>query len=194
MSTLFYGGRIFLENGRILENGSVLVEDDRIARVSESEIPVPQDTNLVSLSGCTLLPGFIDCHVHLCMDSSLDTFGSLAAMPEPLVALKAAQAAAETLRAGITSIRDLGGKNGIDLVLREAIKEGIIPGPRMQAAGRMICMTGGTGWLLGREADGADEVRKAVREQLKSGADVIKIMATGGVLTSGVEPGQTQYT
>ena len=193
-ATLFINGRIFIGDGRVIDRGGVLVEGERITRVGRGDPPGPRGARTVSLEGCTLLPGFIDCHVHLCMDAALDTFDALQAAPDPLVALKGAEHALRTLRAGITSVRDLGGKNGVDLVLRDAVRNGVIPGPRMQAAGRMVCMTGGTGWPVGRQADGPDEVRKAVREELKAGADVLKIMATGGVLTRGVDPGSTQFT
>jgi imidazolonepropionase-like amidohydrolase len=96
------------------------------------------------------------------------------------------------LEAGITTARDLGGVNYIELAVRDLIKSGEIPGPRLLCAGKQITMTGGQGWTIGRESDGADDVRKAVREQLKAGADLIKLMATGGVLTPGVEPGAAQ--
>ena len=99
----------------------------------------------------------------------------------------------KTLRAGVTSVRDMGGKDGIDLGIRDAIRSGLIPGPRMLASGRPICITGGQSWRFGREADGPDEVLKASREQIKAGADWVKFMATGGVLTPGVEPGSAQF-
>jgi imidazolonepropionase-like amidohydrolase len=88
----------------------------------------------------------------------------------------------------------MGGRAGIDLALRDAINSGIIVGPRILASGHLICMTGGHGWPLGREADGPDEVRKAAREQLKAGADLVKFMSTGGILTPGVTPGSPQLT
>ena len=91
-------------------------------------------------------------------------------------------------------MRDLGGREYVELAVRRAIAEGHFPGPRILAAGRPICMTGGHGSFLGREADGPDDARKAVREQLKAGADVIKLIATGGVMTPGVEPGSSQLT
>jgi len=108
--------------------------------------------------------------------------------------LKAAEAARQTLMAGVTTIRDMGGKDGIDLGLRQAIDSGLIPGPRMLVSGRLICMTGGHGWQLGQEANGPDEVRRAAREQIKVGADIVKLMATGGVMTPGVQPGSEQFT
>src|SRR5262249_49879118 len=87
-----------------------------------------------------------------------------------------------------------GGREYCELGVRRAIQDGWIPGPRILAAGRPICMTGGHGHWLAREADGPDDARRAVREQLKAGADVIKIIATGGVMTTGVEPGSPQLT
>ncbi|NLY73411.1 MAG: amidohydrolase family protein, partial [Tissierellia bacterium] len=98
------------------------------------------------------------------------------------------------LEAGTTFFRDLGGPHGVDLDLRDAVNEGIIEGPGFLAAGKVVTMTGGHGWFMGREADGVDETRKAAREQLKAGSDVIKIMATGGVMTKGVEPGSPQLS
>jgi imidazolonepropionase-like amidohydrolase len=108
--------------------------------------------------------------------------------------LGAVQRVAKILRAGITTVRDLGGYKYAEITLRDAIARGELPGPRMLCAGSLITMTGGHGWDIGIEADGPDEVRKAVRENLKHGADCIKIMATGGVLTPGVEPGSAQLS
>jgi imidazolonepropionase-like amidohydrolase len=91
-------------------------------------------------------------------------------------------------------VRDLGGREYVEIAVRRAIQDGLIDGPRIVAAGRPVCMTGGHGHWLAREADGPDDARRAVREQLKAGADVIKIIATGGVMTPGVEPGSPQLT
>jgi imidazolonepropionase-like amidohydrolase len=123
-----------------------------------------------------------------------DSFKVIMSESDATTALRAAVHAKKTLESGVTTVRDMGGKNYIDLALRDAIAGGMIPGPRMLASGRPVVMTGGHGWPMAREADGPDEVRKAVREQLKAGADVIKLMATGGVMTPGVEPGSPQLT
>ncbi|MEJ2523411.1 MAG: patatin-like phospholipase family protein, partial [Gammaproteobacteria bacterium] len=95
---------------------------------------------------------------------------------------------------GLARLQGCCGINGIDLELRQAVNSGLTPGPRMLASGRLICMTGGHGWQFGREADGPDDVRRAAREQIKAGADIVKLMATGGVMTPGVEPGSEQLT
>jgi imidazolonepropionase-like amidohydrolase len=128
------------------------------------------------------------------MDASPNPMAALAAESDVMVTLKGAENAGKTLAAGVTTVRDLGGKNGIDLGLKQAIESGLTQGPRMLVAGRLICMTGGHGWPIGREADGPEEVRRAAREQIKAGADLVKFMATGGVLTPSVEPGSPQLT
>jgi len=153
----------------------------------------PSGTEL-RLDGLSLLPGLINCHVHLCLGAEADPVRPLLDDPPALTALKAALRARQTVEAGVTTVRDLGGKDYVELSVRRAIADRLVPGPRVLAAGRGICMTGGHGWWFGREADGPDDVRKAVREQLKMGADVIKIFATGGVMTPGVEPGSPQLT
>jgi len=194
MTTAFVDGLIFVGDGRILEHATVLVDGDRIVKLTEGDIPIPKETLKVPLAGRTLLPGLIDCHVHLCLDGSADPITSSMGEPPAINTLKAAQFARETLMAGVTSVRDLGGQDGVDFSIRDAIRSGLIPGPRMLASGRMICMTGGHGWQIGREADGPDGVRKAAREQIKAGADLLKFMATGGIMTPGVEPGSEQFT
>lgn len=194
MITAFVDGPVFVGDGRILEHATVLVDGERIMKVAEGNVPIPKDAIKIPLDGRTLLPGFIDCHVHFCLDSTADPVTSSMREPLPLTTLKAAKFARQTLMAGVTSVRDLGGKDGIDLTIRDAIRSGLILGPRMLASGRMICMTGGHGWPMGQEADGPDEVMKAAREQIKAGVDVVKFMATGGVMTPGVEPGSEQFT
>jgi imidazolonepropionase-like amidohydrolase len=171
---------------------SVVVERGVITAVVE-DARAPRG-NGVDLAGHTLLPGLINSHVHLCLGAEADPARPMREEPLALTAIKALLRARETARAGVTTVRDLGGREYAELAARRAIQEGLIDGPRIVAAGRPVCMTGGHGHWLGREADGPDDARKAVREQLKAGADVIKIIATGGVLTPGVEPGSPQMT
>jgi imidazolonepropionase-like amidohydrolase len=171
---------------------SVVVEKGIITAVVE-DARAPRG-NGVDLAGHTLLPGLINCHVHLCLGAEADPVRPLREEPLGLTAIKALLRARETARAGVTTVRDLGGREYVEIAVRRAIQEGLIDGPRIVAAGRPVCMTGGHGHWLAREADGPDDARKAVREQLKAGADVIKIIATGGVMTPGVEPGSPQLT
>ena len=171
---------------------SVVVEKGVITAVVE-DARAPRGHG-VDLAGHTLLPGLINSHVHLCLGAEADPARAMREEPLALTAIKALLRARETARAGVTTVRDLGGREYAELAARRAIQERLIDGPRIVAAGRPVCMTGGHGHWLGREADGPDDARKAVREQLKAGADVIKIIATGGVLTPGVEPGSPQMT
>lgn len=195
MATVLRNGTIIVGNGLVHEGGTIIVEGGSIAYAG----PAPRGSvsgkdAVLDLKGKTVLPGLIDCHVHLCLDGSPDPMSRLLTESVPVVALKMARNARLTLEGGMTTIRDLGGRDYVDLAIRDGIRSGLIPGPRMLCSGKAICMTGGHGWQFGREADGVDGVRAAVREQLKAGVDLVKLMATGGILTEGVEPGSTQYT
>jgi imidazolonepropionase-like amidohydrolase len=194
MAIAFVDGVVVVGDGRVLEHATVLVSGEKIVKVAEGNISIPKDAKKIPMDGQVLLPGFIDSHIHICFDSSPDPMTSALSESQTMTTLKAAKAAKQTLLAGITSIRDMGGKDGIDLGLRQAINSGLIPGPRMLASGKLICMTGGHGWQVGLEVNGVDAVRRAAREQIKAGVDIVKLMATGGVLTPAVEPGSEQLT
>jgi imidazolonepropionase-like amidohydrolase len=170
----------------------VVVEGGRITAVVDAA-QAPRGER-VDLAGHTLLPGLINCHVHLCLGAEADPVRPLRDEPASITVIRALLRARETVEAGVTTVRDLGGRDYVEMAVRRAIMEGWAPGPRILAAGKAICMTGGHGWWIGRETDGPDDARKAVREQLKAGADVIKLIATGGVMTPGVEPGASQLT
>ncbi|MBX5490832.1 MAG: amidohydrolase family protein [Chloroflexi bacterium] len=169
----------------------VVIEGGRITAVGKG---CSAAQTVLDCRGLTVMPGLIDCHVHLSVTGGPD-FLREARDPLAFVAWRAAKHARDTLQAGFTTVRSLGDRDYVTVHLREAVAEGLVEGPRIVTAGLPICMTGGHGWLFGsREADGADGVRQAVREQLKAGADVIKLIATGGVLTPGVQPGAPQLT
>ncbi len=171
---------------------AVVVEGRRIAWIGpEGSAPDTAAENVVDGGGRTVLPGLINCHVHLTADGAPDLFAQAAGDTVPSATLRAAQSARVTLQSGVTTVRDCGAADDIVVELAKAIDRGLVPGPRVQAAGRVITMTGGHGHFIGREADGPDEVRKATRAEIKAGAAVIKVMATGGVLTPGVSPTQT---
>jgi imidazolonepropionase-like amidohydrolase len=190
---------LVLTNATILDGQSagplsartVVVEGGRIAAVQDEP---SRGVRSIDLGGLTLLPGLINCHVHLCLGAEPDPARSAAADPLALTALKAAARARAAVEAGVTTVRDLGGREYVELSVRDAVRSGLVSGPRILAAGKGICMTGGHGWWMGREADGPDDVRRAVREQLKAGVDVVKVLATGGVMTPGVEAGAPQLT
>ena len=194
MTTAFIDGSVLTGTGEVLEHATVLVENDKILKVANGDINIPPGATKIPLKGRTLLPGLIDSHIHICIDGSPDPVNTAFRESPTTMTLKAARFASQTLMAGVTTVRDMGGKNGIDLGIKEAINSGMIPGPRMLVSGQLICMTGGHGWQIGLEANGPDEVRRAAREQIKAGADIIKLMATGGVMTPSVEPGSEQFT
>src|SRR5690348_13767760 len=161
------GGRLIDGTGaQPVENVTILVRDGRIASVLEGPLQnVEPDTQFMDLRGRTVLPGLINAHIHIMMDSGPDpTKGVSQPNGMPKALLGAVQRSAKILRAGITTVRDLGGYKYAEIALRDAIARGELPGPRMLCAGSVITMTGGHGWDIGIEADGVDEVRKAVRE------------------------------
>jgi imidazolonepropionase-like amidohydrolase len=171
---------------------ALMVEGSRIAWIGPvGSAPSTAPENVVDGGGRTVLPGLINCHVHLTADGAPDLFAQAAGDTVPLATLRAARSALITLQSGVTTVRDCGAADDVVVELAKAIGRGLVPGPRVQAAGRVITMTGGHGHFIGREADGPDEVRKATRAEIKAGAGVIKVMATGGVLTPGVSPTQT---
>ncbi len=179
---------------KIDEGIDIVIEGGIIKEIGKNIEDIKyKDAEKLDLSGKYLLPGLINSHVHLFLDGSVNVMASLQE-DAGVKLLKAANFAYDFLKSGVTTVRDLGGVNYLDLSLREAINRGIIDGPRYLVSGKPIVMTGGHGYFFAREADGPDEVRKAARENLKKGVDVLKFMATGGVLTPGVEPGSPQLT
>ncbi|CAP40431.1 metal-dependent hydrolase family protein [Bordetella petrii] len=191
---LFTGGNVFDGQGGLLAGQAVLVEDGRIARVAPAGQFEGYAGQRVDTTGMTLLPGLADCHVHLVFTGSADPHAQMSRQGPAQITLTALENAQAALRGGITAVRDCGGKDYLEFGVRDAIARGVFAGPTIKAAGRMICMTGGHGNRTGRVADGCDEVVKAVREQVHAGCDLVKIMATGGVMTPGVNPMDAHYS
>ncbi|HEV2739236.1 MAG TPA: amidohydrolase family protein [Candidatus Elarobacter sp.] len=173
------------------ENVTVVVDGGRIAGTASSD----QDTDAErTYEARSVVPGLINSHVHLEVNGEPDTQTFFLIRTPTERTLDAARNARLALEAGVTTVRDLGGSESNAIALRDAIASGQHTGPTIVPAGRAICMTGGHGFFLGREADGPWDVRKAVREQRKAGATCIKLIATGGVLTKGAVPGQDQLS
>ncbi len=194
MTKMFSGGLVFDGEHTLLEGHGVVVAGDHIAGVA----PIGEfdgfDGDRIDTAGATLLPGLFDCHVHLVHDGAADPFARMERMSDAEITLLALQNAQRNLRGGITSVRDCGGKDYLEFAVRDACNAKLFSGPTVRAAGRMICMTGGHGNRIGRIADGVDDVVKAVREQVHAGSDLIKLMATGGVMTPGVNPEDAHYS
>jgi len=192
-SYLFTGGRVLDAEAGVLRDGlDVLVSGDRIVAVAPS-VDAPSDTIEVSLGGRTLMPGLIDCHVHVVAET-LDLWSNMIA-PSSLAALRSARVMNEALLRGFTTLRDLG---GADHGLVRAVEEGLIAGPRLVICGKGLTTTGGHADLrkrtddrpglfsdrtgsMGLIVDGVDNVRTACRTLIKEGAHFIKVMANGGV-------------
>jgi len=178
--------------------GDVVVVDGGVIRAigpadHPSVVRAMAGARVVKCEGKTLLPGLIDCHVHVSLRGQ--AFGpALAAEPPEVTALNAAANARELLCRGVTTVRDVGSKDRVAIALRDAVARGDLPGPRIVASGQLIAMTGGHGDLIARQADGPEEVRRAAREQIRAGADWIKVMASGGVLKVGEEPGSPELS
>jgi imidazolonepropionase-like amidohydrolase len=188
-TTLLRSGFAWGAGSRSFEAGiDILIEGDRIA-ARASRLEPPAGAMVIDCAGRYVLPGLIDCHVHLTSGGAPAELNAIRALSPATLALRAARHAEATLRAGFTTVRDLGAPHHVNIHLAAAVAEGLVDGPRILAAGLGVTMTGGHGHgFIAREADGPDEVRKAVREQLRAGATAIKLFASGGVLTPGVDP------
>ncbi|MGY8525844.1 amidohydrolase family protein [Paracidovorax citrulli] len=205
--TLLKGGNVLdPAQGAMLRHHDVLIEDERIVAVSASSIDAP-DATVIDASGKTVMPGLIDCHVHVL--ASLANLGVNATQPNVLVAIRALPILRAMLDRGFTTVRDAG---GADWGLSQAIATGLVPGPRIFPSGKALSQTGGHGdfrprgdvlepcscafraGAIARVVDGVDAVRLAVREEIQKGATQIKIMASGGVASPTDPIANTQYS
>ncbi len=191
-----------VRSGALVDNAVVLISGERITAAG-SKLAIPDGAQVIDLGNKTLLPGLIDMHTHLTGDPQ-DAGYSIIAKSIPRITLTGAKNARLTLQAGFTTVRDVGADGYADIGLRDAINDGDVPGPRIAASGPPLSITGGhcddtmhapeyKQTALG-VADGVAEALKVTRRNIKYGADVIKICATGGVLSFGDDPRTSQYT
>ena len=202
---VIHAGRVLdVKTGNTLTGQVIVIEGDKIVSVGPgSAANAPADTQIIDLPNATVLPGLIDAHTHLTFDVNSVGYASLG-ISVPREALIGAKNARVTLLAGFTTVRNVGASGYSDVALRDAINDGDVPGPRMLVSGPALGITGGhcDENLLPFEfhyqaegvADGIEAVQHKVREVIKYGADVIKICATGGVMSKGDDPNASQYT
>ena len=198
--TVIHAGHMLdVKSGRVLDNVTVGIEGDKIVSLGQS---AAGNATIINLPNATLVPGLIDAHTHLTGEPN---FGyQELGISTPMEALIGAKNARVTLDAGFTTVRNVGAGGFTDVALRDAIEQGLVPGPRMLVSGPALGITGGhcDNNLLPYEfhhqadgvADGIEGVQHKVREVIKYGADLIKICATGGVLSKGDDPRASQYT
>jgi len=202
--TVIRAGKMFdSDTGRLVDHPVVVVNGNRIESVGTGNVTAPDGAHIIDLGDATLLPGFIDVHTHLTMDAGGGGYESLG-VSVPRAALTGAKNARITLMAGFTTVRNVGADSYSDVALRDAINAGDVIGPRMQASGPPLGISGGhcDSNLLAPEyhyaaagvADGVDAVIHRVREEIKYGADVIKFCASGGVFSKGDNPLLEQYS
>ena len=197
--------------GEIRTAQTIVVRGDRIVSVGPDDGAAPAGARVVNLGHATVLPGLIDCHTHLIGQvESGHGYAQLVTRSAAQEALSGVRNARDTLQAGFTTVRDVGTFRAlVDVALREAIDAGDVLGPRMQCAGAYVTCSGGGGDVTGLAPDvdavvprdlrfgvanSADEVRDAVRRILHGGADLIKVIATGAVLTEGTVPGAPEFS
>ncbi|MGE0741380.1 MAG: amidohydrolase family protein [Hyphomonadaceae bacterium] len=201
------GRLIDVVEGRVLVDQLIRIEDGRFAAVTPYAAP-PADAHVIDWSAYTVLPGLMDVHTHMVGDITSSNVAAPLMSSQARDALLGAANARATLYAGFTTVRDVGAYRGYtDVALRDAINAGQIEGPRMYVAGAYVTVTRGGGEVNGLSpdvvipdefrrgvADNADEVRQRVRELLAGGADQIKVIATGAVLTAGTTPAASEYS
>ena len=183
--------RLIDGTGEVLDGVDVRVRDGRCVEIGAR---LDGDETLLDAAGATAIPGLVDAHTHLSLDATTGAFEHANAWSHAYQALGAAHRAERLLAHGVTTARDVGGVAPVVFGLRDAVHDGHARGPRIYAAGHWLTATGGHGWPVGREADGPDAVRRAVREELKAGADLVKLMASGGVVGPGLGPNAVQFS
>jgi imidazolonepropionase-like amidohydrolase len=196
------GKLLDVKTGKIATDQVIVIEGDKIVSIGPASLRRPASDRTIDLPNATVLPGLIDAHTHLTFNPQFG-YDSLA-ISVPREALIGARNARVTLEAGITTVRNVGASGYADVALRDAINAGDVPGPRMLVSGPPLSITGGhcDNDLLPYEyhatadgvADGVEQVQHKVREIIKYGADLIKVCATGGVLSKGDDPNASQYT
>jgi imidazolonepropionase-like amidohydrolase len=185
------------KRGEFIDKGAVLVEGEKIVRVgTQQEIGEAKEpgVKVLDFRDCTLMPGMIDAHVHLGFDGSEDPVAHMKAADDRQLLVTMLHNARLLLKSGVTTARELGARGFLDLAVRDAIHAGLALGPNLLVSNRPITSTGGHCWFMGCECDSVTDVKRAVRTHVKAGADLIKVMLTGGFMTKGSAPWYCQFS
>ncbi len=189
---LLKAGTLIVGDGTTLKNVSILIEGEKIKEVGQ-DLKVPPDTQILDYSNQVVIPGIIDSHVHVCFDGSPDP-EEVRVMSDELLAIRGAQLIEILLEHGITTVGDAAGRGNVPFAVKEAIEKGFVNGPRYLPCGRMITISSGRDSLGGaNEANGPDDVRRAVREEIGRGARFIKLAATGAISHPHTESFNSQF-
>jgi imidazolonepropionase-like amidohydrolase len=181
-----------------LSDSAVKIVDGKIADVLHaSSLPsdVEETSEVLRLGDVSLIPGLVDAHCHMHCSATKDAQALALAEKDDIqrLTMRAVSAMRKAVLAGTTTVRDIGSRNEVAFAIKQAIKDGAIPGPRLLVAGTPITITAGHCWFFGTQADTPDDVAKAVRNQVRQGADAIKIMSTGGMFTPTANPRLPQF-
>lgn len=195
--TLYTGKTLFTADASaaVVQDFALLVEGEHIAYVGPAAGASGFDCDeRVDFGDAFVLPGLIDAHVHLVPSELYDAEGRSPGVREARIVCHGVSNAKALLDAGVVACRDLGSVGGYALGIRDAIDAGVLPGPKILTCGYAICATGGHGYTISYEADGPDAVTRSVRQVVKDGGDVVKLMVSGGVNSPGPEPAPSEFT
>ncbi len=194
MQTFINFGLVDVINKQYVENCYLMVDEGKIAKVGPmAELHEEQKRGAVDLSGKTVMPGMFNCHIHA-LSTPIAAPESLNHETSGMFALRGLAHLQQHLKSGVTFVRDMNGRKLGEVDLKKAINLGIVLAPDYYIARQCLCMTGGHGCYTGRECDGPVDCMKAAREQIKGGADFVKIMATGGVMSEGMRADSSQLS
>jgi len=194
MLTLIKGAKLIDGKGGAIENAAVLLDGDRIVGVGhQADMAIGRGVTVIDAGDKTIMPGLIDAHVHLCNTGGPSSARDARLATDEEMMILSVKNVLLAIKSGLTTIRDLGGKDFITVSVRDAIANGVIPGPRVVSCASALTTTGGQSHYKSTEVDTVDEMKKAVRYIIKGGADCIKIFGSGGHATPGSNPLAAQY-
>lgn len=193
MTTTYLAGRIFDGADTTIEDGFISVEDGAITALGRKADLGSAAGGAVDLGDATILPGLINMHTHMTFSAGRDVLGDALNDSLQIKMIRAVENLRKAIRSGVTTIRDCGAPNEVAFAMRHASAAGMIEAPHVWAAGQVLTSTGGHCYYIGVECDSVEDIKRAVRSQVKAGADFIKVMATGGGLTPNSYPVNAQF-